>query len=76
MKVLLFDDQIGTTLDVAVYYMGQFTLCYFTPMPILTSTGFYLKFGDKCFLEIGDNNDIREHVSIHRSSKATDKTVR
>lgn len=76
MKVMLLDDQIRTTLDVAVYYMGQFILCYLTPMSILTSTGFFLKFGDKCFLEIGDNNDIREHVSIHRSSKATDKTVR
>ncbi|XP_055801803.1 probable acyl-[acyl-carrier-protein]--UDP-N-acetylglucosamine O-acyltransferase, mitochondrial [Solanum dulcamara] len=26
------------------------------------------KFGNECFLEIGDNNEIREHVSIHRSS--------
>lgn len=76
MKVLLLDDQIGTTLAVTVYYMGQFILCYLTPMSILTSAGFFLKFGDKCFLEIGDNNDIREHVSIHRSSKTTDKTVR
>lgn len=76
MKVLLLDDQIGTTLDVGVYYMGQFTLGYFTLMSILTSTSFYLKFGDKCFLEIGDNNDIREHVSIHRSSKTSDTTVR
>ncbi|XP_061368946.1 probable acyl-[acyl-carrier-protein]--UDP-N-acetylglucosamine O-acyltransferase, mitochondrial isoform X2 [Gastrolobium bilobum] len=30
---------------------------------------------DECFLEIGDNNDIREHASIHRSSKSTDRTV-
>ncbi|KAF7813917.1 putative acyl-[acyl-carrier-protein]--UDP-N-acetylglucosamine O-acyltransferase, mitochondrial isoform X1 [Senna tora] len=30
---------------------------------------------DECFLEIGDNNDIREHTSIHRSSKSTDRTV-
>ncbi|CAA6666086.1 unnamed protein product [Spirodela intermedia] len=31
--------------------------------------------GDECFLHIGDNNDIREYASIHRSSKFTDKTV-
>uniref|UniRef100_A0A7N0TFB5 UDP N-acetylglucosamine O-acyltransferase C-terminal domain-containing protein n=2 Tax=Kalanchoe fedtschenkoi TaxID=63787 RepID=A0A7N0TFB5_KALFE len=31
--------------------------------------------GDECFLYIGDNNDIREHTSIHRSAKATEKTV-
>lgn len=31
---------------------------------------------DECFLEVGDNNDIREHTSIHRSSKSTDRTVR
>ncbi|XP_027922343.1 probable acyl-[acyl-carrier-protein]--UDP-N-acetylglucosamine O-acyltransferase, mitochondrial isoform X2 [Vigna unguiculata] len=30
---------------------------------------------DECFLEVGDNNDIREHTSIHRSSKSTDRTV-
>ncbi|KAK7363959.1 hypothetical protein VNO80_12244 [Phaseolus coccineus] len=30
---------------------------------------------DDCFLEVGDNNDIREHTSIHRSSKSTDRTV-
>ncbi|KOM54136.1 hypothetical protein LR48_Vigan10g002800 [Vigna angularis] len=30
---------------------------------------------DECFLEIGDNNDIREHTSIHRSSKSTFRTV-
>ncbi|KAK2398083.1 acyl-[acyl-carrier-protein]--UDP-N-acetylglucosamine O-acyltransferase [Trifolium repens] len=29
----------------------------------------------ECFLEIGHNNDIREHTSIHRSSKSTDRTV-
>ncbi|GKB15367.1 probable acyl-[acyl-carrier-protein]--UDP-N-acetylglucosamine O-acyltransferase, mitochondrial isoform X1 [Tanacetum coccineum] len=28
-----------------------------------------------CFLEVGDNNEIREHVSIHRSSKPCDRTV-
>ncbi|KAJ6698905.1 ACYL-[ACYL-CARRIER-PROTEIN]--UDP-N-ACETYLGLUCOSAMINE O-ACYLTRANSFERASE [Salix purpurea] len=31
--------------------------------------------GDECFLLIGDNNEIREHTSIHRSSKSSDKTV-
>ncbi|XP_077210714.1 bacterial transferase hexapeptide repeat-containing protein isoform X2 [Tasmannia lanceolata] len=31
--------------------------------------------GDECFLLIGDNNDIREYTSIHRSSKSSDKTV-
>ncbi|ESW24914.1 hypothetical protein PHAVU_004G171500 [Phaseolus vulgaris] len=30
---------------------------------------------DDSFLEVGDNNDIREHTSIHRSSKSTDRTV-
>ncbi|XP_058722308.1 probable acyl-[acyl-carrier-protein]--UDP-N-acetylglucosamine O-acyltransferase, mitochondrial isoform X2 [Vicia villosa] len=30
---------------------------------------------DECFLEVGHNNDIREHTSIHRSSKSTDRTV-
>eukprot|EP00257_Ricinus_communis_P014175 XP_015571789.1 probable acyl-[acyl-carrier-protein]--UDP-N-acetylglucosamine O-acyltransferase, mitochondrial isoform X2 [Ricinus communis] len=30
---------------------------------------------DECFLEIGDNNDIREHASIHRSSKSSDQTI-
>ncbi|ONH97822.1 hypothetical protein PRUPE_7G212400 [Prunus persica] len=33
------------------------------------------KSGDECFLEVGDNNDIREHTSIHRSSKSSDTTV-
>jgi UDP-N-acetylglucosamine acyltransferase len=33
------------------------------------------KEGDECSLYIGDNNDIREHVSIHRSSKPNDDTV-
>ncbi|KAG9148939.1 hypothetical protein Leryth_026589 [Lithospermum erythrorhizon] len=33
------------------------------------------KAGTECFLEIGDNNDIREYTSIHRSSKPNDKTV-
>lgn len=33
------------------------------------------KSGDECFLEIGDNNEIREHTSIHRSSKPSEKTV-
>ncbi|XP_058215474.1 probable acyl-[acyl-carrier-protein]--UDP-N-acetylglucosamine O-acyltransferase, mitochondrial isoform X1 [Rhododendron vialii] len=33
------------------------------------------KSGDGCFLEIGDNNEIREHTSIHRSSKPREKTV-
>ncbi|XP_012076896.1 probable acyl-[acyl-carrier-protein]--UDP-N-acetylglucosamine O-acyltransferase, mitochondrial [Jatropha curcas] len=31
--------------------------------------------GDECFLEIGDNNEIREHTSIHRSSKSSDRTI-
>ncbi|GJT53975.1 hypothetical protein Tco_0989029, partial [Tanacetum coccineum] len=30
---------------------------------------------NECFLEVGDNNEIREHVSIHRSSKPCDRTV-
>ncbi|XP_022882646.1 probable acyl-[acyl-carrier-protein]--UDP-N-acetylglucosamine O-acyltransferase, mitochondrial isoform X3 [Olea europaea var. sylvestris] len=30
---------------------------------------------NECFLKIGDNNEIREYTSIHRSSKITDKTV-
>lgn len=33
------------------------------------------KAGNECFLQIGDNNEIREHVSIHRSSKPCDETV-
>ncbi|GLJ29950.1 hypothetical protein SUGI_0592120 [Cryptomeria japonica] len=31
--------------------------------------------GDDCFLYIGNNNDIREYASIHRSSKSSDRTV-
>ncbi|KAL0925631.1 hypothetical protein M5K25_003996 [Dendrobium thyrsiflorum] len=31
--------------------------------------------GDECFLIVGDNNDIREFTSIHRSSKSSDTTV-
>ncbi|KAH9300595.1 hypothetical protein KI387_012178, partial [Taxus chinensis] len=31
--------------------------------------------GDDCFLHIGNNNDIREYASIHRSSKPADETV-
>ncbi|KAK9274894.1 hypothetical protein L1049_022148 [Liquidambar formosana] len=31
--------------------------------------------GDECFLEVGDNNEIREHTSIHRSSKSSERTV-
>lgn len=33
------------------------------------------KEGAECFLDIGDNNEIREYCSIHRSSKADDRTV-
>ncbi|XP_020587251.1 probable acyl-[acyl-carrier-protein]--UDP-N-acetylglucosamine O-acyltransferase, mitochondrial isoform X2 [Phalaenopsis equestris] len=33
------------------------------------------KVGDECFLVVGDNNDIREFTSIHRSSKSRDTTV-
>ncbi|XP_048491037.1 probable acyl-[acyl-carrier-protein]--UDP-N-acetylglucosamine O-acyltransferase, mitochondrial isoform X2 [Beta vulgaris subsp. vulgaris] len=33
------------------------------------------KDGDDCFLDIGDNNEIREYSSIHRSSKSDDQTV-
>lgn len=36
---------------------------------------FSFKNGDECFLCIGDNNEIREFCSIHRSSKSNDKTV-
>lgn len=31
--------------------------------------------GDECFLDVGNDNDIREHSSIHRSSKSDDRTV-
>ncbi|PON50437.1 UDP-3-O-[3-hydroxymyristoyl] glucosamine N-acyltransferase LpxD [Parasponia andersonii] len=31
--------------------------------------------GDECFLDVGENNDIREQTSIHRSSKSSDRTV-
>ncbi|KAG5389946.1 hypothetical protein IGI04_031487 [Brassica rapa subsp. trilocularis] len=33
------------------------------------------KDGDECYLCIGNNNEVREFCSIHRSSKASDKTV-
>ncbi|KAG0577251.1 hypothetical protein KC19_5G142000 [Ceratodon purpureus] len=33
------------------------------------------KEGDECYLHIGNNNDIREYVSIHRSAKSNDCTV-
>ncbi|KAJ3695059.1 hypothetical protein LUZ60_000436 [Juncus effusus] len=33
------------------------------------------KDGDECFLQIGNNNDIREYCSIHRSSNSNDITV-
>ncbi|XP_050937285.1 probable acyl-[acyl-carrier-protein]--UDP-N-acetylglucosamine O-acyltransferase, mitochondrial isoform X1 [Cucumis melo] len=31
--------------------------------------------GDECFVDIGNNNDIREHSSVHRSSKSSDVTA-
>ncbi|KAJ4958323.1 hypothetical protein NE237_025434 [Protea cynaroides] len=31
--------------------------------------------GDECYLDVGDNNEIREYTSIHRSSKSSDRTV-
>lgn len=31
--------------------------------------------GTECFLEVGNNNDIREHTSIHRSSRSCEKTI-
>ncbi|KAI3883203.1 hypothetical protein MKX03_017663 [Papaver bracteatum] len=31
--------------------------------------------GSDCFLDVGDNNEIREYTSIHRSSKPSDRTV-
>ncbi|KAL5558475.1 hypothetical protein UlMin_034686, partial [Ulmus minor] len=30
--------------------------------------------GDECFLDVGNNNEIREYTSIHRSSKSDDKS--
>lgn len=30
---------------------------------------------DECFLDVGDNNEIREHTSIHRSSMSSERTV-
>lgn len=33
------------------------------------------KQADETFLHVGDNNDIREYVSIHRSSKSSDRTA-
>ncbi|XVE98009.1 hypothetical protein REPUB_Repub03eG0068300 [Reevesia pubescens] len=33
------------------------------------------RLGDECFLDVGDNNEIREFTSIHRSSKSSDRTV-
>ncbi|XP_050217934.1 probable acyl-[acyl-carrier-protein]--UDP-N-acetylglucosamine O-acyltransferase, mitochondrial isoform X2 [Mercurialis annua] len=33
------------------------------------------KLGDECFLEIGNNNDIREYASVHLSSKSNDQTI-
>ncbi|XWS72159.1 hypothetical protein CRYUN_Cryun02cG0016400 [Craigia yunnanensis] len=33
------------------------------------------KLGDECLLDVGDNNEIREFTSIHRSSKSSDRTV-
>ncbi|MBA0747549.1 hypothetical protein Gogos_004456, partial [Gossypium gossypioides] len=33
------------------------------------------KLGDECFLDVGDNNEIREFTSIHRSSKSLDRTL-
>lgn len=36
---------------------------------------FFSQTGDACYLDIGDNNEIREHSSIHRSSKSSDRTV-
>ncbi|GJS08616.1 hypothetical protein Tco_0365412 [Tanacetum coccineum] len=32
--------------------------------------------GNECFLEVGDNNEVREHVSVHRSSKPCDRTTK
>ncbi|XP_078431945.1 bacterial transferase hexapeptide repeat-containing protein [Wolffia australiana] len=34
----------------------------------------YMK-GDECFLHVGDDNDIRENASIHRSSSSMEKTI-
>ncbi|KAL3625607.1 hypothetical protein CASFOL_030552 [Castilleja foliolosa] len=31
--------------------------------------------GNECFLEIGDNNEIREYTSVHRSSHPNERTV-
>ncbi|KAI3956883.1 hypothetical protein MKX01_000917 [Papaver californicum] len=31
--------------------------------------------GSGCFLDVGDNNEIREYTSVHRSSKSSDRTV-
>ncbi|PIN07224.1 Dynactin subunit p27/WS-3 [Handroanthus impetiginosus] len=31
--------------------------------------------GNECFLEIGDNNEIREYASIHRSSQPNGRTI-
>ncbi|XP_021751201.1 probable acyl-[acyl-carrier-protein]--UDP-N-acetylglucosamine O-acyltransferase, mitochondrial isoform X1 [Chenopodium quinoa] len=33
------------------------------------------KDGDECFLDIGDNNEIREYSSVHRSSKPDEQTI-
>ncbi|RZC50012.1 hypothetical protein C5167_018449 [Papaver somniferum] len=31
--------------------------------------------GSDCFLDVGENNEIREYTSIHRSSKSSDRKV-
>ncbi|KAH6779066.1 bacterial transferase hexapeptide repeat-containing protein [Perilla frutescens var. hirtella] len=31
--------------------------------------------GNECFLEIGDNNEIREYASVHRSSQPDERTI-
>ncbi|XP_057505931.1 probable acyl-[acyl-carrier-protein]--UDP-N-acetylglucosamine O-acyltransferase, mitochondrial isoform X4 [Actinidia eriantha] len=47
----------------------------FTPVVRFTASEISLFKRHECFLEIGDNNEIREHTSIHRFSKPSEKTV-
>lgn len=60
-------------LIAAVYYVSNVKyLQNILPHIIIL---LWFQSGDECFLDVGDNNEIREFTSIHRSSKSSDRTV-
>ncbi|KAF7851464.1 hypothetical protein BT93_L3889 [Corymbia citriodora subsp. variegata] len=72
--VLLTGAVVGEDLPGQTVIGGNNTIGYHAVVGVKCQDLKY-KTGDECFLHIGDNNEIREYASIHRSSESSDRTV-